>query len=954
MSFHITCQQDFEQGYLLPIFQHVLQSVSVRQHEQNSTVDVKQYFEEVSFGLEILEIILCWRFSANYRHLQPSLTEDDTITACFPSSWSSTFLDPNFLPLFFEIHQIIQHNEQLNKVAYSCLVQLASVQGPVFHNDNARKEYICNFLISYQALVTRTFKYVISNNWDSIICGEELSGVGQVAKSFLSNFRLQLLLSIKPESLQVLESIGALTVGTIQTLPPGDNVEASHADAQDLFLEFWTIFIEEESARGIDQGIGNMLAELGLSSILIDIASSAFRIYVQKRMEINPEEVDEYEPMSDMVLYSDRLTNIAVLGRIDPDQSLEMLKRILGVKVTELKAIFTEQVKSDYNLHQLYENIHWLTLITGHIIADYAEGEKNMIPRSILHWTGKSEGASFFEVVDLVFQCLDILTVEADSNLLSDISPALAESLLWFVQRWCSTYLLLVPSDYYSLSKTMIEAFSTEGRGIVILDFIIQIVRKNFIIWNANEEVLKQCLRIIDEFSKNGETRNRVLENDGFKDTISFLFDSIEHFPPSVQCDLVQSSATIATYASSDAIRQEYFVNFDRVLSKSLLSQTGRPDFHSIHQNGEIVASLMSTLDMFCGFAASGQPQNQILIFQTVSKHFGTFIAMTELYHSSLTVVSQIFRLFRTFLENQSFSQLLLEDRQVICNAVAQMLQTFANNNISGQSLILYEKREFNEVLFEVISVLHNLLVAQFKDYENNSEHVSATNVSEILFVGTKMIAPLIEQDFLDEPRNCLVFSRLITAQIKHFPEKLPSLPLEVLDNLVKGLEYGSKRPITEIARLAYSGMSRMAQFAVEHRQESSALAHYLDHLVNIIIQNLFFEDLRDDIMEAAAEALFSLLQVRKEQFYMAFNQIVAQQPMEMHPIISKEFSQFATASELALAQASGYLEGAGHSLSEEIGSPITSSLEFRNALVTFEADLTRLLSIMRSLLRVK
>jgi hypothetical protein len=99
----------------------------------------------------------------------------------------------------------------------------------------------------------------------------------------------------------------------------------------------------------------------------------------------------------------------------------------------------------------IHEHIHWIVLISGSILADAGEGEKPLIPNSMMYLSGMQPMAED-QVVNLSRTFLELLQFLSSWNTnsleASFCSPQVAESLIWFFERWSKSYLLIDEEDY--------------------------------------------------------------------------------------------------------------------------------------------------------------------------------------------------------------------------------------------------------------------------------------------------------------------------------------------------------------------------------------------------------------------------------------------------------------------------------------------------------------------------
>lgn len=132
-------------------------------------------------------------------------------------------------------------------------------------------------------------------------------------------------------------------------------------------------------------------------------------------------------------------------------------------------------------LDHLFEDIHWIILISGHVLCMDSDGETPMIPSEIMQYSidqnkrnettleatmraliaveSKVHIPENFErcdhVIRIVFNVLKICIVEdyaVSISLAHFLSPEVGSTLMWFLKRWCLSYLLPVENYYQEVS----------------------------------------------------------------------------------------------------------------------------------------------------------------------------------------------------------------------------------------------------------------------------------------------------------------------------------------------------------------------------------------------------------------------------------------------------------------------------------------------------------------------
>lgn len=131
-------------------------------------------------------------------------------------------------------------------------------------------------------------------------------------------------------------------------------------------------------------------------------------------------------------------------------------------------------------LDNLFEDLHWIMLIAGHVLCMDSDGETPMIPAemmrhsidrirsndavleaslsvlaSVRQMTVPNELERCDDIVRIVADVLRLCTVEssaAEAKLGHFMSPEVGSTVMWFLKRWCLSYLLPVENYYHEVS----------------------------------------------------------------------------------------------------------------------------------------------------------------------------------------------------------------------------------------------------------------------------------------------------------------------------------------------------------------------------------------------------------------------------------------------------------------------------------------------------------------------
>lgn len=250
-------------------------------------------------------------------------------------------------------------------------------------------------------------------------------------------------------------------------------------DALDVMLDAWVYLFQNKEYIPKD--------------IMKQCAIQMFNVYLQchlapphgARIHIDVEgEVIEEAEDNDRIKFKDQMQIVGVFGRNALDHSLILLCRLLEEKAQQLSAHLQRMqsqamtINDSNALDNVFEDIHWLVLITGHVLCIDCEGETPQAPKEIMEYSVAALNAgdsnveatlkSFASIqqcnadadanidqvdkaIRLTISVLKLCTMQsmaAEAQLGHFISPEVGCTLMWFLKRWSTSYYLM-PEKYY-------------------------------------------------------------------------------------------------------------------------------------------------------------------------------------------------------------------------------------------------------------------------------------------------------------------------------------------------------------------------------------------------------------------------------------------------------------------------------------------------------------------------
>ena len=261
------------------------------------------------------------------------------------------------------------------------------------------------------------------------------------------------------------------------------------------FLCGWTVHDPSTDSVTLDPTYKALLTQP-----LLDV----FNAYIQSKISAprgwrvakdeDSDEIVEIEE-DDRVAYADELLGIGYISRTLADHTVPILINLLDQCTSECLQLLV-MIKQDAqvlnsrqnNLDSLYEDLHWLTMVTGYTLCQMERGKVvDYIPSEIMQYTiakhkamkavengssllvpgaGRNEAAAFLQgeggggvvditsmdpVVALVLSVCRLCNLEkafVSNGLIDIMSPQLCDTVVWCLGQLVTPYLMLDESCY--------------------------------------------------------------------------------------------------------------------------------------------------------------------------------------------------------------------------------------------------------------------------------------------------------------------------------------------------------------------------------------------------------------------------------------------------------------------------------------------------------------------------
>lgn len=302
---------------------------------------------------------------------------------------------------------------------------------------------------------------------------DELAGVPQITKRILQNHPLTLLGAL-PDFIPFLQCLGKLSIQTICICSASDDDPI--IESLEDFLDIWaSLSLDAQSLYDERITFKQPITEFEFPSffqLLKAVSAAVFGEYLGYILRFAEghamDDEEDTHGFKDYDLYADPLLNAASVARLDPSQSTQKLLQCLTERIQLLEQIL-KSGQADQRLGILYEQLHWLIILSGFVLADSGKGETPLVNDAIMQVSILYEGQDDDPIRGLattLLRLLEMLSIDPSSPLVrlcisfwsfythdsviqfNNLSPTLIETLFWFIERWGRTYLMIDASQY--------------------------------------------------------------------------------------------------------------------------------------------------------------------------------------------------------------------------------------------------------------------------------------------------------------------------------------------------------------------------------------------------------------------------------------------------------------------------------------------------------------------------
>ncbi|XP_036152458.1 exportin-4 isoform X4 [Myotis myotis] len=824
-----------------------------------------------------------------------------------------------YLSLANQVHRKIREDSDMAQDSLQCLAQLASLHGPVFPDEGAQVDYLAHFIEGLLSTINGNICYLICR---IEIEDSEAVGISSIISNLITVFPRNVLTAIPSELFS--SFVNCLTHLTCsfgrsaaleEVLDKDDMV---YMEAYDKLLESWLTLVQDD--KHFHKGFFTQHAVQVFNSYIqchLAAPDGTRNLTANGVTSREEEEISELQE-DDRDQFSDQLASVGMLGRVAAEHCIPLLTSLLEERVTRLhgqlqrhqQQLLASPGSSTIDskiLDELYEDIHWLILVTGYLLADDTQGETPLIPPEIMEYSIKhssevdinttlqilgspGEKASSIpgynrtdSVIRLLSAVLRVSEVESRAiraDLTDLLSPQMGKDIVWFLKRWAKTYLLVDEKLYDQISLPFSTAFGADTEGSQwIIGYLLQKVISNLSVWSSEQDLASDTVQLLVTLVERRERANLVIQCENWwnlakqfatrSPPLNFLSSPVQR--------TLMKALVLGGFAQMDTeTKQQYWTEVLQPLQQRFLRVINQENFQQMCQQEEVKQEITATLEALCGIAEATQIDNVAILFNFLMDFLTNCIGLMEVYKNTPETVNLIIEVFVEVAHKQ-ICYLGESKAMNLYEACLTLLQVYSKNNLGRQRVDVTAEEEQYQDLLLIMELLTNLLSKEFIDFSDTDEvfrghepgQAASRSVSaaDVVLYGVNLILPLMSQDLLKFPTLCNQYYKLITFICEIFPEKIPQLPEDLFKSLMCSLELGMTSMSSEVCQLCLEALTPLAEQCAKAQDTDSPLFLATRHFLKLVFDMLVLQKHNTEMTTAAGEAFYTLVCLHQAEY---------------------------------------------------------------------------------------
>ena len=897
--------------------------------------------DELNALLQLLTAVLQWDTSgaAWDAHATPSSVATSSASYIrLPAAWRDYLV----VPLPTVLVPLLCHNIWDVPAAHEVLLLLASLSGPILEAPADRRlvaQALCDGLVQLlQAIVP--VRESAPMNEDML---ERTLRVLPIASRTLSNMRLPILLEVAsfPALVRAVATAGHHALSGIQQHHDDHHDVPNEVVA--LVLECTTWLCEDPMLTTLALSTTNSntsdlqrrhLTQQSLATVLgpLYVQIIQTRLAQAEWEELHPDDSNaddtnllEHEALEEIHI-QDEMEAVASIGRLDLGSAVSCLSSCCAS--LPLRAVWEQPTTAEVTPQSaaVLEKTRLLVLYATHLLTDTDEGESPSIPMAVMARCREENGV-VEQLTQLVQWVLEVADFQRQRLSLHpsnpSLSPFLAQSFLWFLQRWIPAYVDPVDVGPSDLRSPLIHRWIQKAAPTLNLSLSLCIAYQCY--W-PQEIVVQEAVGtlLLRLAQRDVKLRRHMLASGSAIAELAHLHQSTAGFPHTAPPAALQelSNANNATGPAAGFVRLSY-ADRARVLTFLLVvwsddaQEQTQQQQHNISTALQAVHATMEQLvralqqqqradtdvhvrELACLCVAlmeavaqtGGIHSSARRIPSVLTPYLPQLSGLMQYYAQDVFVCEALLRFFRDYTAH-FLVHLDGPQGRALFQACAMMLESYSNSQCAHRVVVQQrasaleaeteEGQSYNDILC-ALQLLVNISTKDFLDMCSSSQtgDSSPSQVTDLIFFGLQQILPLMTQGLLQYPALCEQFFELVSTMMDSHPEKVCNLPHASFHPFFDSLLFGMSHQSACVAKGSLRGLASLlrAQF------KTGALQGQLQHQPDLVglcakrlLSEVVFQPVVRDRMSETSAVLTLLLAADLHKFTPVVQELLTQTP---------------------------------------------------------------------------
>ncbi|KAG3012005.1 hypothetical protein JG687_00011203 [Phytophthora cactorum] len=850
------------------------------------------------------------------------------------ASWRPILVRPDLIHSAFNTYAFFRNvaakNETLLHLARQFLIQLASLQGPIFERKTEQVQFLGEIFRGVVTVVHNPFLDLLaqSDTTGYELATRELIDCCQLLFRLVNNIGLTALLQANSGQLfsSFIEELASLTSKLLHSAleriqrhlreSPNEAIdELWELEGVDILLDAWVALANDPQLLEVGvSGTSKPEAEQALA-LLSKTSAPVVELYLQVQLELCAVEVlaeqDEDEDVEDNAASSAReqYELAAALARLNSSASASLLVSLVQSLMNNVQQELAKlQGREEMTpvLSELFEKLHFVILFVGLLLADDFEGERPGIPDRVhvtLQGVAKAEESPVVNLIMLIMShVLEFETSRLAQNPTSDcVSPFVSEGLIKTITRLCATYLapdVLVDVGQVAPALLQVFGFQNGGRAGELLNFLVQKATVYLLHWPTQPVVMENLIEFLLVLS-NTRAINSVLSSEMWQSLVqanasagsfitggdaSPLNAAVARVPANLRGQLTEALCRAGMASTDQNMRAAHFQAVSHPLAQRLQQLIALPNFESKQTANDVRVKeeLKLLVEMYSGIARSAESTSHAPITRFCLPALSVIVKIFQIFQGDSQIVNLILNFFCVMVEAQ-LCYLSPRDALQVYTASDDLIRAYCRHNLGKKSMLGDAEEESYVDLLALLTLLSYLVAKDFIDFSEDAttqqEQADATRassvVADVVFSGLRQVIPLMTEQLLAYPSLSKQYFTLVSYMVEVYAEKLVSLPSELFQMLLHSLLIGIRHVSVDVVRNSFQALGELVSYhwKAQQSQRPGLETHRQQNpdmfmaFLRVIFHMALFEDFNPVILDACAGTLYPLILIEQTRY---------------------------------------------------------------------------------------